>query len=158
MSIRLTSSHRATVLVILGAIAPEVLIVATCPRPVHGEQTIRAFLEVVMVKSGSGPLGFTRSASPCRRQRRDTDSACTVPWNASAAVEFVAQPGRTVNMEVAVDLPHRKIRLTCDGATVEPAAGAAPESDHACRSSRHQRGHRLCSDPDRRPLNKTQVK
>jgi hypothetical protein len=37
----------------------------------------------------------------------------------SAAVDFTAPPGRTVNIAIAVDLPGRKIKMTIDGATVE---------------------------------------
>jgi hypothetical protein len=97
-------------------------------KPISGEATLRMKME--LTSEGqllSGFLAFgdgTREDQlVCCGVRLKKKKAMILQGasskDESAAVEFVAQPGHTVNMEVAVDLPHRKIKLTCDGATVE---------------------------------------
>ena len=97
-------------------------------KPISGEATLRMKMEL----TSEGPLstGFLAFGDSTRedqlvrcgtrlRMKKAMILQGKSSKDESAAVEFVAQPGRTVNMEVAVDLPHRKIKLTCDGATVE---------------------------------------
>ena len=130
-------------------------------KPISGEATLRMKMELTSKgQLSTGFLAFgdsTRADQLVRcgirlRMKKAMILQGKSSKDESAAVEVVAQLGRTVNMEVAVDLPHRKIRLTCDGATVEAHAGSAHKIDHPRRLLRRQCGHRLRPDRNCGPL------